>query len=248
MNKAIVTLFALMLIGIEAVAQDTLRVMSYNIRNCRGLDNILDIQRTADIIKKSNADIIAIQEVDSVTRRSRGIFIADTLATLCNMQAHFSSAIRYDGGKYGLAILSKESPIGVQRIALPGREERRTLLIAEYKSLFFACTHLSLNEEDRLASLAIIDSIAKTANKPFIMAGDLNDNPKSQFIKRMFTNWDIISPIEQPTFPADAPNVTIDYIATLHSKAQEIRKISGKVIEAPTVSDHCPILVTIITD
>ena len=77
MSKAFTTLFLLLLTTICTEAQDTLRIMSYNIRNCRGLDNIYDIQRTADVIRNSDADIIAIQEVDSVTRRSKGVDIAD---------------------------------------------------------------------------------------------------------------------------------------------------------------------------
>lgn len=241
-------LLALLFTCAEAAAQDTLRIMSYNIRNCRGLDNACNIQRTADIIKKSRADIIAIQEVDSATRRSNGIFIADTLASLCNMRAHFAPAIKHDGGKYGVAILSTEVPCSTRRIALPGREEARTLLVAEFQHLFFACTHLSLNEADRLASLSIIDSIAKESNKPFIVAGDLNDNPQSQFVKMMLTNWTLLSPAEQPTFPADNPTATIDYIATRHSTAQGISIAATKVIDEPSASDHRPILTSIVIE
>lgn len=248
MNRAFALFFALLYIITSVSAQDTLRIMSYNIRNCRGLDNTLDIQRTAETLKSSNADIFAIQEVDSATRRSNGIFIADTLAALCNMQACFSAAIEYDGGKYGLAILSKEPPQATMRTPLPGREERRTLLVTEFPKFIFACTHLSLNEEDRLASLVIIDSIAKNSQKPFFIAGDLNDNPQSLFIKRLSVNWDILSPIDECTFPADTPKVTIDYIATLHSNAQAIEKLSTKVIDEPNASDHRPILTTVIIE
>lgn len=132
MSKAFTTLFLLLLTTICTEAQDTLRIMSYNIRNCRGLDNIYDIQRTADVIRNSDADIIAIQEVDSVTRRSKGVDIADTLAILCKMHAYYNTAIEYDGGKYGVAILSRKKAIATYRAALPGREEKRTILIAEY--------------------------------------------------------------------------------------------------------------------
>lgn len=247
MSKAFTTLFLLLLTTICTEAQDTLRIMSYNIRNCRGLDNIYDIQRTADVIRNSDADIIAIQEVDSVTRRSKGVDIADTLAILCKMHAYYSTAIEYDGGKYGVAILSRKKAIATYRAALPGREEKRTILIAEYPELTFACTHLSLNEEDRMASLEIIDSIAKEYKKPFIIAGDLNDNPQSPFIKELSRNWKIIAPNEEPTFPADKPNVTIDYIAAIKECERDIESVDSKVIEEPTVSDHRPIVTTIIT-
>lgn len=247
MSKAFTTLFLLLLTTICTEAQDTLRIMSYNIRNCRGLDNIYDIQRTADVIRNSDADIIAIQEVDSVTRRSKGVDIADTLAILCKMHAYYSTAIEYDGGKYGVAILSRKKAIATYRAALPGREEKRTILIAEYPELTFACTHLSLNEEDRMASLEIIDSIAKEYKKPFIIAGDLNDTPQSPFIKELSRNWKIIAPNEEPTFPADKPNVTIDYIAAIKECEGDIESVYSKVIEEPTVSDHRPIVTTIIT-
>lgn len=247
MSKAFTTLFLLLLTTICTEAQDTLRIMSYNIRNCRGLDNIYDIQRTADVIRNSDADIIAIQEVDSVTRRSKGVDIADTLAILCKMHAYYSTAIEYDGGKYGVAILSRKKAIATYRAALPGHEEKRTILIAEYPELTFACTHLSLNEEDRMASLEIIDSIAKEYKKPFIIAGDLNDTPQSPFIKELSRNWKIIAPNEEPTFPADKPNVTIDYIAAIKECERDIESVDSKVIEEPTVSDHRPIVTTIIT-
>ena len=247
MSKAFTTLFLLLLTTICTEAQDTLRIMSYNIRNCRGLDNIYDIQRTADVIRNSDADIIAIQEVDSVTRRSKGVDIADTLAILCKMHAYYSTAIEYDGGKYGVAILSRKKAIATYRAALPGREEKRTILIAEYPELTFACTHLSLNEEDRMASLEIIDSIAKECKKPFIIAGDLNDNPQSPFIKELSRNWKIIAPNEEPTFPADKPNVTIDYIAAIKECERDIESVDSKVIEEPTASDHRPIVSTIIS-
>ena len=246
MSKALTTLFLLLLTILSTEAQDTLRIMSYNIRNCKGLDNIYDIQRTADVIRNSGADIIAIQEVDSVTRRSKGVDIADTLAILCKMHAYYSTAIEYDGGKYGVAILSRKKAIATYRAALPGREEKRTILIAEYPELTFACTHLSLNEEDRMASLDIIDSIAKKSKKPFIIAGDLNDNPQSPFIKGLSCNWEIIAPNEEPTFPADKPNVTIDYIAAIKECEGDIESVDSKVIEEPTASDHRPIATTII--
>lgn len=246
MNKALTTLLLLLLATLSTEAQDTLRIMSYNIRNCKGLDNIYDIQRTADVIRNSGADIIAIQEVDSVTRRSKGIDVADTLATLCNMHAYYSTAIEYDGGKYGVAILSRKKAIATYRAALPGREEKRTILIAEYPELTFACTHLSLNEEDRMASLDIIDSIAKKSKKPFIIAGDMNDNPQSPFIKELSRNWEIIAPNKEPTFPADKPSVTIDYIAARHKRKKSIKVIDSKVIEESTASDHRPIATTII--
>ena len=46
--------------------------MSYNVRNARGLDNVTDYQRVADVINSVKPDILAVQELDSVTGRSKG--------------------------------------------------------------------------------------------------------------------------------------------------------------------------------
>lgn len=248
MNNRIATLLIILLAGIGASAQDTLRIMSYNIRNCRGIDNVFDIGRTAEAIRKADADFIALQEVDSVTNRSQGISIADTLATLCNMKRYYSAAIDYDGGKYGVAILCKEKANATYGMPLPGSEESRTILIAEYPDFFFASTHLSLTEEDRLASLAIIDSIAAKAEKPFIIAGDLNDDPQSRFFDNMLRNWDILSHTDRFTFPADNPYATIDYIAIFRKKAGNVKKTNATVIDEPEASDHRPVAVSVMIE
>ena len=245
MNRLLLAL-SIIIYCTTVYAQDTLRIASYNIRNGHGIDNICNYSRTAEVLNKLNAHFIAIQEVDSVTRRSNGVFVADTLATLCNKKAHYGAAIDYKGGKYGVAILSCEEPITTQNIPLPGREERRTLFIAEYKKFFLACTHLSLTDDDRLASLSIIDSIAGKSKKPFIIAGDFNDHPQSELIKLMLVNWELLSSYELPTFPADLPTYTIDYIAIHRKNSQCIQHIGASVADEPHASDHRPIVTTII--
>ena len=51
---------------------NTLRIMSYNIRNGRGMDDVTDFRRTAAVINKVCPDVVAVQEIDSVTGRSGG--------------------------------------------------------------------------------------------------------------------------------------------------------------------------------
>ena len=46
-----------------------LRIMSYNIHNGMGLDGRRDLERIAAVILEVNPDIVALQEVDSVTER-----------------------------------------------------------------------------------------------------------------------------------------------------------------------------------
>ena len=59
--------------------RNTLRIMSYNIRNGRGMDEVTDLGRIAEAIRKVAPDVVAVQEVDSVTGRSGGIDVLRTL-------------------------------------------------------------------------------------------------------------------------------------------------------------------------
>jgi len=49
--------------------------LTYNVRNCKGLDNNTDYKRVADIISRVDADVVALQELDSATERSNKVVV-----------------------------------------------------------------------------------------------------------------------------------------------------------------------------
>lgn len=227
-------------------AQSELCIMSYNIRNGKGLHGDGTTEDVATVINRMSPDIVALQEIDSVTGRSDGRFILNELALLTNTNASYAAAIDFDGGRYGIGLLSKEKPVCIKRLHLPGREERRVLLIAEFADYVFFATHLSLTPEDQISSLAIIDSMAKMYEKPLFLAGDLNFRPTTEQHKRLCENFTIISNDQMPTFPADKPTECIDYIASYTNKAHSVKRKNASVIDAPTQSDHRPIVANIV--
>jgi endonuclease/exonuclease/phosphatase family metal-dependent hydrolase len=101
--------------------ENTVRVMSYNIRNAKGLDDKVDYQRIADVITNLDTDVVALQELDSVTNRSKQVDVLSRLASLTAMYPVYGASIPYDGGKYGIGVLSKRKPLSWKRIPLPGR-------------------------------------------------------------------------------------------------------------------------------
>lgn len=167
----------------SAQAQNTLRLMTYNIKNANGMDNVQNFQRVANVINNACPDAVAIQELDSMTNRSGKTYVLGEIAERTQMHAYFAPAIDYDGGKYGIGLLTKQTPIRIQTMALPGREEARALIMAEFEDYIYCCTHLSLTEEDRMTSLEMIKNFAASAKKPFFLAGDMNAEPQSDFIK-----------------------------------------------------------------
>ena len=230
-------------LALTAFSQDYLKLMSYNVRNTKGMDGIRNCQRVANVIINEAPDVVAVQELDSMTTRSEQKYVLKEIAERTQMHATYAPAISFQGGKYGVGILSKEQPIGIQTFPLPGREEKRMLLVAEFEDYYFACTHLSLTEEDRLASLDIIKQSISNSSKPFFLAGDLNDTPDSKFIKALQQDFQLLTNVEKATYPAPEPTETIDYIAAWKSTTDDFAVVSTQVVEEPMASDHRPITV-----
>ena len=231
----------------------TLRILTYNIRHGAGMDDVIDLDRQAAVIRNATPDIVGLQEVDSCVKRSSYVPQAAVLGEKAGMYATFGPAIPLTGGKYGVAILSKEQPLSVRNIPLPGKE-KRTLLVCEFQEYVFACTHLDLDDSCRLASVPIILEEAAQWEKPFFICGDWNDQPTSTLITRLKRSFSFLNNLTDNTtnytFPADKPNRIIDYIASYgigtNRVAKSIRK--RQVIYEPVASDHRPVLVELKLD
>lgn len=230
--------------------------LTYNVHNCIATDSARtrDYKTIAGIILQSKAEVAALQELDSVTTRTP-FYVLGKLAEETAMHATYAPAIAYAGGKYGIGILSKEKPVAVKQVSLPGREEARVLLIAEFEKYIFCSTHLSLTGEDRLASVELIrKSIGKfrkertgtgRKGKPVFIGGDFNAEPLSETIAA-FSRF--ATPVSNPrmnTFPADYPDKCIDYIFVLGKKIPRKMEViaTGRVRDSltRTASDHLPV-------
>lgn len=233
----------LFMVSLTAFADGKITVMTYNVRNGVGLDGQRDHARIAEIIKSRKPDFVGIQEVDSMTNRASRTYVLGEIADAAGMVPEFASAIKYDGGLYGIGLLSENRPDSIKSIPLPGREEPRTLLVAYFKDFVIANTHLSLTAEDALESVKIIKNALKSErDRPVIFMGDLNSHPDSPVIEELARDFTIISP-DAPSFPANEPNERIDYI--MISKGIPFTIDSAEVIPAATASDHRPVSITL---
>ena len=248
MNKILILLFATSFIAffvpdMQAKKVRTLRLTSYNIQHGRGLDSKIDHDRLAHVLREARTEVAAIQEVDSVTKRNGGVYALDEIASKLKMYSTFAPAIDFQGGKYGVGILSKKAPLSVHRVALPGKEEPRVLLVAEFEHYVVGCTHLSLNEDDRLSSVPLIVEEAQKWKKSFFLLGDLNDTPESSFYREMQKHFLFVNPSYDKTFPADAPDVCIDHVAIfLPTVTPEATLPAYRTwVGEETFSDHRPL-------
>ena len=241
MRKFVV--LVILLLGMTSVSlgqNKQLQIMSYNVRHCAGMDLVVDYDRTAKVIVQQQPDVIALQELDSMTGRSGHHDQLGELAIRTGYHPVFGAAIDFDGGQYGVGILSHEIPLSIRRIPLPG-EEPRVLLVVELDDYVIACTHLDLDEAQRLASVPLIMEEAQRWKKPFLLAGDWNDGPGSELLETMKQFFTVLSG-EEATYPADAPTECLDYVAVFNGRAEAIE---SHVIDEPEVSDHRPLVVWI---
>lgn len=233
-------LFIASAIGLQA-QNNQLRIMSYNVRNGYGIDKIHSYDRPAKVINKTNPDIVAVQELDSITRRYPD-YVLGELATRCNMHAYYGPAISFGGGKYGVGILTRKPALSVQQHSLPCKSEPRTLLIVEMEDYYFACTHLSLHAEDRMTSMSIIQDIVSKLDKPVFIAGDFNAEPNDPEIQKLAEFCTIHSRTDKPTWDAANPTVCIDYIV---SYGCDVKCKKACIIKEKKASDHRPIFVDV---
>jgi len=239
--------------GPEAMPVDTIKVLTYNIHHANppSKKDVIDLDAIAAVINQQHPDLVALQEVDVHTGRSgRDVHEAEVLAAKTGMHAQFAKGIPYDGGEYGIAVLSRypiQEGHAYQLTSAPGSKgEPRALCTVTVKlkngrRVMMASTHLDVlkPDTDRLLQMREISRILGQAGMPVILAGDFNAKPGSaaiQVLDSAFTRTCDKCPF---TIPVDTPNRTIDLIA--YAPAKAFRVIEHTVIPERYASDHLPV-------
>ena len=236
---------------VSMLSADEITLMSFNVRMGCGLNEpfklpeggLGHLPQCAEVIRAVDPDWVAIQEIDRCSLRAGHVDQPAELARLCGMHGTFVKKTPEKDGDYGLAILSKEKPIAVSKILMPGRAHTRCVEILEFRDYFVACSHFPLT--DSLCEIAadIVRLNLADRDKPVFFAGDLNSKPDTKAIAILKKGFTILSDVSDNTYPADAPRCCIDYIMVDTKHANMVEVISRKVIAAPEATDHCALVV-----
>jgi endonuclease/exonuclease/phosphatase family metal-dependent hydrolase len=238
--------------GTRGIAtKKTLRVMSYNIHVGVGMDKKLDLERIAAVINHEKPDLVGLQEVDRGVKRTEGKDEIAELAKLTRMDFSFAHNLDYQGGQYGVAILSRHliQHADHQKYDNKRESERRGMLRVEIefdrKKLNFATTHLDYQFEDgRLFETEQLLRLMDNVSGPLIVAGDFNDEPSGSAYKLMLSKFQdgwlqAKAKGEGLTYPADKPVKRIDYIFVRTSDRLRVKK--AWVVNT-LASDHLPLM------
>lgn len=227
-------------------------VMTYNIHHGRGVDDQVNLQRIAEVIKESAPDLVALQEVDDKTMRTSLVDQTAELARLVGMEGLFVRQIDYEGGRYGQAILCRFPAKDLFVHWLPGAPERERRIAGAVnvrlgsREIVFVTTHLHHANDTIRALQAHELNRVFTSNdmkdRIVIVAGDLNAVPKSDTLGILEKHWQSVTAerTDALTFPANVPNRQLDYI--LYRPTEALRVVESWVIGETLASDHRPLV------
>lgn len=233
-----------------------LTVMTYNIHHGAGIDGVLDLERIAQVIEKSGAEVIGLQEVDNHWSE-RSNWVNQPTWFAARLKMHYAYAANLDlpplnpgepRRQYGTAVLSKYKIKSFENTLLPKYPtgEQRGLAVATVKvrgvDLRFANTHLtSNNNAERLEQANKVVELLVSSKTSTMLVGDLNASPEKPEITTLTgvwrDTWAEVGVGPGYTIEADHPTARIDYI--LHSG--RIRPASAQVVTT-NGSDHLPVV------
>jgi endonuclease/exonuclease/phosphatase family metal-dependent hydrolase len=234
---------------------ETMRVLCYNIHYGQGNDGVYDLQRLADVINRAKPDLVALQEVDVVVKRSGRVHQLRELAKLTGLQARYGPTQHYQGGLYGNAVLTRYPILDVHIQPLPYTDATaalttypRAAIAVTVKTpggqpLRFISTHFQHNlADDRIAEAKAINKLfVDDTMRVSILAGDMNATPDSEPIKILQQKWtNAIDAQAAPSAPSKNPRSRIDYV---FFRGSNLRMVSSEVITEAMASDHRPVLV-----
>lgn len=256
MQRYICVLFLVMLLTHSGVATgqplQQLKVVSYNIRHGKGTDDQIDLDRIVNAIVNKTPQmpqLIALQEVDKNTTRSGSVDQAAYIASELGMDYRFGKFFDYQGGEYGMAILSSFPITETTCHPLPAGTESRCALEVKVSMpgvslpISFVGIHNDsgsdpVSENTRIAQVASIIA-AVTPSDYVILAGDFNEE-RADLSMQLLANdpWDTLGTGAWDTFPAGIPTKEIDFFAV---RGLPITSTAHSVINESVASDHRPI-------
>ena len=231
----------------------SVRVLTYNIHHGEGTDGRFDLARVAALISAAAPDLVALQEVDQRTDRAGGVDQLAELEQMTGMHGLFGKAMDFQGGGYGVAVLTRQPVVRAVNRPLPERADRepRTELTVDVRTtpdgplVHFTSTHLDQgrDQEHRLAQATYLNDVLTTGRDlPGILAGDMNSRPDTEVMQMLAGRWLALFPLLPPVAP-DRPRGLVDHV--LARPAEDWRALETEAIDDRLASDHRPLLVVL---
>lgn len=244
--KYIFTSF-LLAISFYSFAQ-RLSVMSYNIHIGQNSNNENTLLEIANFIKDSKVDLVGLQEIDSVCNRSGKVDQIKFLAEKTGMHYAYSSHFVFDGGSYGIGILSRKPINSIKQHRIPviigDKYETRAFLTANIsygkKTISFSTVHMDYRSQlSRIKQAEEIIKIYSSITNPGVLTGDFNAQPETKEVKIFDDLFIDASTKSGFTYPSINAKSKIDYILLSKNSFEKVKNFPKPNID---LSDHLPVV------
>jgi endonuclease/exonuclease/phosphatase family metal-dependent hydrolase len=219
------------------------RLMTYNIRGTKGMDNRRSARRIAEVVRESGAQIICLQEVCQRLPWARMVDQPGVLARNLRMNVAFQRNLSIGVGGYGNAMLTSFEIARSRSHTITSKGEQRGVLEARLITpdgpLTVFCTHFGLDRDERITQARELAELVNATDSPKLVCGDFNEESDAGGVTELIGSAGLIDadPCGPPTFDSDQPRSRIDMILCDPSIA--VQRVS--VLES-TASDHLPLL------
>jgi len=250
--------------GMNETTQPTLRVATYNVHGCFGLDRRRSEDRIAKVIAELSADIVGLQELDRNRRRSGSVDQAGLIAEQLGWHRYFHPALRMGEEHFGNAILSRY-PLTLRRASdLPGTapfycREKRGAISMEVETPFglvhIINTHFGLGRGERLLQAQMLTGTEwfgeTPPENPLIVLGDFNTLPGSRTHRALTEALRDVRKLVRPagprgTFPTSFPRFAVDHIF-INSALRPLSLTVHRTPLARMASDHLPLVCVLVS-
>lgn len=231
-----------------------LRVVTYNVHRCRGIDGRVRPGRVARVLREIDADICALQEVVSVPGAGPESHQAEFLAQETGMHWQLGENRQFRGGAYGNVVLSRFPMRRVENydLSVVGFERRGCLHIdVEVGGVVIHLFNVHLGTDflerrhqgRRLIGAEIL--LNRELNGPRLMLGDFNEwapGLTTRLLSSHLKSVDIRRHLKRRrTYPGLLPFLHLDHI--YHDEELELRKLLlHRTPRALVASDHLPLV------
>ena len=218
----------------------TLTFLTWNIHGRTLLGAREHEAEVAELIRRSGADVVALQEVAAVDGE-RGQ--AERIASLLGWHSTFAPNLLRGRLSFGNALLSR-APLSTPRtvdLSQPRREPRGCVM-SESGGITFASVHLGLAHRERARQAARLTDALASVGGPLVVGGDMNDWFPGRDTRAMRARLSDVQP--GASYPARLPLFRLDHV--FHGPGVE--RVRAEVISSPiarAASDHLPVVATL---
>ena len=232
----------------------TIRLLSWNIhKGIGGRDRRYSLQRVIDCIDHEQPDLVCLQEVDRLVKRSDYDDQPRLLGQSLQLHSVFQPNVPVGSGGYGNLVLSRFPVSSRHRISLKrglrkSRGAQLVLIEAAAGPLHLINTHLGLDERERHWQMRRLlgHRLCRSAEPlPTMIVGDFNDWRNTLELNTLATEGfqQVTTPVSQfRSFPAWLPVGGLDK-AFIRGRIEIQQARIVRTSLAREASDHLPLVI-----